>query len=465
MGVPSYTISNSTGIHSEEHSRRSYIPFSAEASLASRNVVIYDCGDDKKHVNDFFRPYIQAYNDAQKRKDRKKFYVDDYCAAIESGEACYGSGDQKEHIFHHEVLQIGNRDDLGVTDDSFNVDFWRELKREGRYDEAADYVAAHLNKDPNRELAKEILIEALQEIKSECRPGGKYSNVLLHGIVIHDDEVSGTCHADLRYSIFTDDEKQGLPCRLSDHKGLIKMGFETDRTTTALQKFRESINEIVEEKMREKGFERKYLNEHRRHLSTAQYEAMQRIKEAEDKADDIIRFAKESAQQIVDSADMEVARLGIARDQFQEKKLELIDAAASVETLKKSVSDFLKSDVGKRAYQEYLEQDLMEKTFVEDHERVPEISQRKSDDKHDAVQQEDVSSVRVEMKIPEGLDAMQAVRYAQQHMNDDLESEVSIPLKKKKKVIARRFQYTSERTQIDLADKDKKLPDSASFSK
>ena len=43
---PTFTISNSTGKCSEEHSRRSYIPFSADKSLTSNNVIIYDCGDD-----------------------------------------------------------------------------------------------------------------------------------------------------------------------------------------------------------------------------------------------------------------------------------------------------------------------------------------------------------------------------------------------------------------------------------
>ena len=55
-----YTISMSQGDHAEEHSRRSYTPMSADKSLEDRNVVIYDCGDDKEHFNEFFRPAIEG---------------------------------------------------------------------------------------------------------------------------------------------------------------------------------------------------------------------------------------------------------------------------------------------------------------------------------------------------------------------------------------------------------------------
>ena len=122
---------------------------------------------------------------------------------------------------------------------------------------------------------------------------GRYSNILVHGLIIHADEPNGTPHLDFRYSIFTEGEKTGVPWRISDHKGLAKMGFVTQTQKasgqdepamfTALQKFRESINVLIEEKMIEHGWERKYLNEHRKHLSTAQYEAEKTLTDAEQK--------------------------------------------------------------------------------------------------------------------------------------------------------------------------------------
>lgn len=319
----SFTISNSTGHHSEEHSRRAYIPFSAEASLTPFNIVIYDCGDDREHLNRTAEPFIRAYNTKQKRKDRKKNYESNYVAALESGAACYGKGEQKEKPFHSDVIQIGNRDSLGITDENFDVEYWRSLKRQNKKAEARRYVQAHMNPDPDIKIAVQILKDVAEEIAN-----GKYKNVLVHGLVIHVDEPNGTPHLDFRYSIFTDDESRGVSWRISDHKGLQKMGFETDKMTTALQKFRECINARIEEKMLEHGWSREVKNEHRKHLSTAQYEAEQRLIDAEKKA-----------TQIIADAESVVAQL---KKDFDEK------------SVTEDVKDFIESDIGKMAYERYL---------------------------------------------------------------------------------------------------------------
>lgn len=318
-----FTISNSTGNHSEDHSRRSYIPFSAEASLTQNNIVIFDCGDDRAHLNKTAEPFIRAYNARQKRKDRMKSYEADYVSALESGEACFGAGDKKEKPFHSDVIQIGNRDDLGITDDNFDVEYWRNLKRQNKKAEAKRYVQNHLNSDSDVQIAIQILKEVAEEIAA-----GKYRNILVHGLVIHADEPNGTPHLDFRYSIFTDDEKRGVAWRVSDHKGLQKMGFETDSTMTALQKFREDINKRIEEKMIEHGWSRVYKNEHRRHLSTAQFEAEMRLKDAEKKAAQIIADAESVAAQLKKDSDEE--------------------------SVTDTAKDFLESAMGKMAYERYL---------------------------------------------------------------------------------------------------------------
>ena len=131
-------------------------------------------------------------------------------------------GEQKEKPFHHDVIQIGNRDSLGITNDKFDVDYWRWLKRESRLDEAGAYVKASLNDNPVVKIATQILKEVAEEILQNR--DSKYSNILVHGLIIHCDEPNGTPRLDFRYSIFTDDEKRGVPWRISDHKGLQKMG-------------------------------------------------------------------------------------------------------------------------------------------------------------------------------------------------------------------------------------------------
>lgn len=344
-----YTISNTSGHCSEEHSRRSYIPFSADKVLTDCNVIIYDCGDDRQHLNDKARPYIQKYNSRQKRNDRKKDYEDDYVAALEDGRACFGKGDKKEKPFHHDVIQIGNREDFGITDSDFDVYYWRKLKKSGELDAASKYVLKHLNTDTKVNEVIQILCEIAEEIRDN--KDNMYSNILVHGLTVHCDEPNGTPHLDFRYSIFTDNEKTGVPWRVSDHKGLAKMGFTTESKLvdgqdepemfTALQKFRESINTRIEEKMKEHGWERKYLNEHRKHLSTAQYEAERTIMEAEAEARRKLEEAEELYTDYMDEMEYE-------RIKFDSEKKDFA-------LLRKNLSGFLESEIGISAYHEYVE--------------------------------------------------------------------------------------------------------------
>ena len=344
-----YTISNTSGHCSEEHSRRSYIPFSADKVLTDCNVIIYDCGNDRQHLNDKARPYIQEYNNRQKRNDRKKDYEDDYVAALEDGRACFGKGDKKEKPFHHDVIQIGNREDFGITDKDFDVSYWRKLKKAGELDAASKYVIKHRNTDTKVNEAIQILCEIAEEIRDN--KDNMYSNILVHGLTVHCDEPNGTPHLDFRYSIFTDNEKTGVPWRVSDHKGLAKMGFTTESKLvdgqdepemfTALQKFRESINTRIEEKMKEHGWERKYLNEHRKHLSTAQYEAERTLLDAEREAERVICEAEDIYSDYMDEVEVERRKLKSDRDEL--------------ESVRKKLSDFLESEIGIEAYRRYME--------------------------------------------------------------------------------------------------------------
>lgn len=344
-----YTISNTSGHCSEEHSRRSYIPFSADKVLTDCNVIIYDCGNDRQHLNDKARPYIQEYNNRQKRNNRKKDYEDDYVAALEDGRACFGKGDKKEKPFHHDVIQIGNREDFGITDKDFDVSYWRKLKKAGELDAASKYVLKHRNTDTKVNEAIQILCEIAEEIRDN--KDNMYSNILVHGLTVHCDEPNGSPHLDFRYTIFTDNERTGVPWRVSDHKGLAKMGFTTESKLidgqdepemfTALQKFRESINSRIEEKMAEHGWRRKYLNEHRKHLSTAQYEAEKTLLNAEQEAERVVSEAEDIYADYMDEVEVERRKLESDRDELA--------------AVRRNLSDFLESEIGIEAYRRYVE--------------------------------------------------------------------------------------------------------------
>ena len=292
-----YTISVSNDTHAEAHSRREYTPFSADRSLKKNNIVVYDCGDDREHFRAFFRPIVEAYNAKQKREDRKKDL--DYLSALEDGREGYGKGKAKEKPFYHDVIQIGNRNTNGVTDADFDVDRWRQLKREKKFDEASKYVQEHLNTSQDVQDMIEILQELAEEIKTNRDE--KYTGVLVHGLTIHVDEPNGTPHLDFRYSLYCTGEKTGLSSRISMRKALGNLGFYTDKEQTALEKFRNQIKDRLEEKMAERGYQRDVKGEHRKHLSTASYEAEARAKEAEErlaKAEEELREAEDDIEDL-----------------------------------------------------------------------------------------------------------------------------------------------------------------------
>lgn len=284
-----YTISCSRDHHAEEHSRRSYTPMSAEWSLRNENVVIFDCGNDRKHFNDFFRPAIENYNAKQKRKDRKKDL--DYLSALEDGREGFGKGEKKEKPFYHSVIQIGNSETNGVTDASFDKHHWRQLKAEEKYKEAAEYVRTHLNRDPAIRDFKEILTEIGQEILENR--DGRYDGVLVHGLTLHCDEPAGTIHLDLRATFYCDGEKTGVSKRVSQNKALKKLGFVTTPEKTNLTKFEEAIKDRVAEKMKERGYEREIVGEHRPHERTEVFQLRKDAEEAEKRLKDAEAEVKE----------------------------------------------------------------------------------------------------------------------------------------------------------------------------
>ena len=347
-----YTISVSQGDHAEEHSRRSYTPMSADRGLQDQNVTVYDCGDDREHFNDFFRPALESYNARQTRSDRMKSL--DYYEALVSGTEGYGRGKQQEKPIYHEVIQIGNRETNGVTDAGFDVEHWRQLKREFKFDEASEYAKQHLNTSNETQDFKEILTELAQEIRDN--KDHKYDGILVHGLTIHADEPNGTIHLDMRYTMYTnetgskrkDGKSNGLDCRVSMNKCLGKLGYKTTKTHTALEQFRDAIKDRLEEKMNERGYQRDIKGEHRKHQPNAVFEAEQEAKKTETRK---LRLQSEvtglqdkvtEAQKVIQTAEETKRELDLRRT-ASEKAIEEQKQKLDEKTKKdrKFISDFV----------------------------------------------------------------------------------------------------------------------------
>jgi len=192
------TVSSSQGRPAEWHDQRVTTPKNADKVLAGENE--HWIGDqtstDRDKFNAVFQPDVDRFNAKQTRPSRKmgaesskperqKSYYD----GIIDGTFCYGIGDQQETPIQETVLQIGNKDDNGITDSDFDIKHWQKLKWEGHEDEASAYVLEHLSHDPDKERSKRILRRATERI----------ANLDLEHLVVlradyHGDEPCGTGH-------------------------------------------------------------------------------------------------------------------------------------------------------------------------------------------------------------------------------------------------------------------------------
>lgn len=246
----------------EAHDRRDYTPDNAELSLAHRNVSIISCADVAEAVNDFYGPAIKRYNDKQKRDDRKK--SEDYYHALLDGSEGYGSGDKQERPVLEYVLQIGNKDDNGVTDSEFDPDVWQGYKRAGEYDKAAAYVQAHLNTSPDRERMKQVLIDEVQ------RMPGRYPNLQFIMAEYHDDEPGGTGHIHFLVSPYVTDCKRGLDTRVS-LSGAMKAMYPGMSGEAALDEWKNDVKDRLTEAMQAEGYDRKFMSNEEQRLSVSNY--------------------------------------------------------------------------------------------------------------------------------------------------------------------------------------------------
>jgi hypothetical protein len=269
----------------EYHSRRTYTPASAEASLADRNVHIYNPRHDNgslityhEQFNQIFADSIQRYNAKQKRQSRHM--SEDYWETIESSK-------RKEKPVYSTVLQIGNRDTCGVTDVLFDAKHWRKLK-EKNPDEAAAYVQEHLDPRPQHDAAVACLIDIAERFKTW------YPRLHIVSMVLHDDEVDGTPHVDLNWVPVAGGEgedtyKGGMDTRCALNKALEQMGFDGRGYDYRIKHWQTDFKARCESVMAEHDIEREYMNNEEKHQNIRTYRIEQEREEAADRLREIKR--------------------------------------------------------------------------------------------------------------------------------------------------------------------------------
>lgn len=269
----------------EYHSRRTYTPASAEASLADRNVHIYNPRHDngsivtyREQFNSLFADSIHRYNDKQKRKSRHM--SEDYWETLEGSK-------RKEKPVYSTVLQLGNRDTCGVTDVLFDAKHWRKLK-ETNPDEAAAYVQEHLDPRPQHDAAVACLIDIAEKFQSW------YPRLHIVSIVLHDDEPDGTPHVDINWVPVAGGEgedtyKGGMDTRCALNKALEQMGFDGRGYDYRIKHWQTDFKSRCESVMAEHDIEREYMHNEEKHQNITTYRIVKEREEEADKLREITR--------------------------------------------------------------------------------------------------------------------------------------------------------------------------------
>lgn len=248
------TVSSSQGHTAEWHDQRLTTPVNADVELSSRNE--FWIGDmnstDADKFNEIFQDSVDDFNAKQTRPSRKmgaestsqerqKSYYD----GVVDGTFCYGKGKQKETPIQEVVLQIGNKDDNGVTDKDFDMEHWKTLKKSGHEKEASEYAISHLNKSENTERTKRILHKAVERIAT-LDP----EHLIVIRATYHGDEPCGTGHGHLAYVLRATGYEKGMESRVASVKALEQMGFKkTKESEYGIVQLHEKFKEIIEEEM------------------------------------------------------------------------------------------------------------------------------------------------------------------------------------------------------------------------
>lgn len=291
----SMTVSSSQGRVAEWHDARITTPENADKILADKNE--HWIGDvnktDADKFNEIFEDDVANFNAKQTRPsrkmgmestnpDRQKSYYD----GIVDGTFCTGSGKMKETPIYEAVLQIGNKNDNGVTDKDFDMQHWKTLKKSGHEQEASDYVLQHLSNHPNKERTKRIINKAVERI-ANFDP--EHLKVLRADW--HEDEPCGTGHAHIAYVLKATGYKTGMESRVASVKALEQMGFKkTKESEYGIVQLHEKFKSIIEEEMIADALEYGYeaiqrtvdSGEHRKHSDVDTFREMMEEQEALD---------------------------------------------------------------------------------------------------------------------------------------------------------------------------------------
>ena len=224
------TISAMRGPGSLNHNRRSFTAENVDPKRSSLNVVYRD-EPIQKVYHELFDDAVKRYNAKQKRKDR---CITDYYEHLRTG--------KQEKLFHELIVQIGNKDDMGVLTE-------------------------------NGALAKELLDEYMQGFQ-ERNP-----TLRVFGAFLHMDEATPHLHIDF-VPYVSGWKGKGLDTKVSLKQALKALGFAGgSKRESELNQWINAEKEQLAAVMERHGIEWEQKGTHEEHLSVLDFKKQERSKE------------------------------------------------------------------------------------------------------------------------------------------------------------------------------------------
>ena len=224
------TISAMRGPGSLNHNRRSFTAENVDPERSSLNVMYRD-EPIQKVYHELFDEAVDRYNAKQKRKDR---CVNDYYEHLRTG--------KQEKLFHELIVQIGNKDDMGVLTE-------------------------------NGALAKELLDEYMQGFQ-ERNP-----TLRVFGAFLHMDEATPHLHIDF-VPYVSGWKGKGLDTKVSLKQALKALSFAGgSKRESELNQWINAEKEQLAAVMERHGIEWEQKGTHEEHLSVLDFKKQERSKE------------------------------------------------------------------------------------------------------------------------------------------------------------------------------------------
>ena len=224
------TISVTIGNGCLKHNNRVFVAENVDADRISQNVVFVQ-RDLRGIYHELFDEAVNRYNAKQKRKDR---CINDYYEHLRTG--------KQEKLFHELIVQIGNKDDMGVLTE-------------------------------NGALAKELLDEYMQGFQ-ERNP-----TLRVFGAFLHMDEATPHLHIDF-VPYVSGWKGKGLDTKVSLKQALKALGFAGgSKRESELNQWINAEKEQLAAVIERHGIEWEQKGTHEEHLSVLDFKKQERSKE------------------------------------------------------------------------------------------------------------------------------------------------------------------------------------------